>query len=36
MRGYHWGFLILVLAIGYLLGIYMPGWGNRFRAMIGK
>ena len=35
MRSYHWGMMLLLLAVGYMIGVYMPGWGNRFRATIG-
>lgn len=35
MRAYHWGAILLFLAIGYFIGIWMPGPGVRVRAAIG-
>lgn len=35
MRSYHWGMIAFFLIIGYLIGIYMPGPGAKFRAAIG-
>lgn len=35
MRGYHWGAIVVVLLIGYLIGVWMPGPGNRLRGAIG-
>jgi len=31
----HWGFLFLVLLVGYFLGIYWPGPGASARAALG-
>jgi hypothetical protein len=35
MRGYHWGFLAVVLLLGYLLGVWMPGPGRKVYSAIG-
>jgi hypothetical protein len=31
----HWGFLILVLAIGYFLGVYQPSYGQKAISAVG-
>jgi hypothetical protein len=35
MQGYHWGLIVLVLVIGYMLGVFMPGPGVALRGKIG-
>lgn len=35
MRGYHWGMCLLFLFIGYVIGLYAPGPGQRLKAAIG-
>jgi hypothetical protein len=29
MQGHHWLMLVLVLAIGYVLGVKFPSWGSQ-------
>lgn len=35
MRGYHWGMIFLFLAVGYMLATWIPGPGQRLKAMLG-
>jgi hypothetical protein len=35
MNGYHWGGIIVLLLIGYFIGIYMPGPGQMVRGKLG-
>lgn len=35
MTKYHWGGMVALLLIGYLIGIYLPGPGVTLRAKIG-
>ncbi len=35
MRSYHWGMILLFLAIGYMIGVVKPGPGQQLRTAIG-
>lgn len=35
MRGWHWGMILVIFVIGYLVGAWMPGFGNRLYSMMG-
>ncbi len=35
MNGYHWTGVLVLLLIGYFLGVYMPGPGTAVRAKLG-
>jgi uncharacterized membrane protein YczE len=31
----HWGFVLVVLVIGYFIGAWMPGFGKSIYAKVG-
>lgn len=35
MQGKHWGMLIVVLLIGYALGVWKPMYGQQAVAAVG-
>lgn len=35
MNGYSWGMVALFLLIGYFIGVYAPGPGQKLRAATG-
>lgn len=35
MRGYHWGMIFLFLVTGYLIGVWMPGPGQKLKTIVG-
>lgn len=34
MQGRHWGIIVVVLLVGYALGIYFPSYGQKAVAAV--